>query len=243
MEPNAKWMAVVLSCSVINNRSNNGFGSGLKISTKSSENGGINLNSLFVRKDDNFWEWQLEDDGKFSVCLLQMLIDCNTLPAVDSETIWVNWATSKANVHLWRTLIDCLVTMGNLCKRGITLQSDMCSSNHIFGECSTAKLVSAHISQWVDWWPSKERTVSEMWDHIDSNKSNDVNRKVRRVIWSQRNSKVYNGSMKKEKEMAEEIKFIAFDWIRCRTKFGITWEIWCCNPVKAVATCIALAPR
>ena len=45
--------------------------------------------------------------------------------------------------------------------------------------------------------------------------------------------------------MAEDVKFMAFDQIRCRTNFGklLSWENWCNNPVKVVATSIALAPR
>ncbi|KAJ9536931.1 hypothetical protein OSB04_029664 [Centaurea solstitialis] len=54
------------------------------------------------------------------------------------------------------------------------------------------------------------------------------------VLWAQRNSKVFNEIVQKEKAIGEDIQFKAYDWIRGRTKFGnlLTWENRCCNPTK-----------
>ncbi|KAJ9548444.1 hypothetical protein OSB04_020987 [Centaurea solstitialis] len=142
---------------------------------------------------------------------------------------------SVFSVSVFRFSVRFLLTPSKLCNaKPETL-------NHLFGECSTASIVSAHLSCWLEWWP------------IDASTGNNIHRTVRRVItaaffwvlWTQRNSKIFKGSLKKEREMCEEIHFKAFDWIRCRSNFGkfLTWENWCCNPIKAVSLCIALAPR
>ncbi|KAJ9558431.1 hypothetical protein OSB04_013045 [Centaurea solstitialis] len=55
-------------------------------------------------------------------------------------------------------------------------------------------------------------------------------------IWLHRNKKLFNETCKKEKEIFSEIQYLAFDWIRCRTKFGrlLNWDSWVCNPVESV---------
>ncbi|KAJ9549040.1 hypothetical protein OSB04_021583 [Centaurea solstitialis] len=120
------------------------------------------------------------------------------------------------------------------------------SSDHIFGDCSTAKIVSAHLSSWVNWWPTDIYS-------FDSNSANRLERNIRRTIgaaffwemWNNRNRKAFNGTIKSEKVISEDIKYTAYDWVRCRTKFGkgISWENWCCNPFSVIPSCTSLAPR
>ncbi|KAJ9545124.1 hypothetical protein OSB04_024831 [Centaurea solstitialis] len=169
---------------------------------------------------------------------------------------------NPVNIHLWRTLRDSLATLDNLSKRGVSVPSDECklcnakpeTLNHLFGECSTTSIVSAHLSRWLEWWPVNEITASGIWTQIDASTGNNIHRTVRRVItaaffflvlWTQRNSKIFRGSSKNEREMCEEIRFKAFDWIRCRSNFGkfLTWKNWYCNPIKVASLYIALAPH
>ena len=55
---------------------------------------------------------------------------------------------------------------------------------------------------------------------------------------------VFKGCVKKENDIFREIQFLAFEWLRCRSKGGktICWDSWVCNPANAVRSCI-LAPR
>ena len=112
------------------------------------------------------------------------------LPPADQETIWVKWATSKANVHLWRVQNNRLATRDNLSKRRVSISSPdctLCNSNletvdHIFGTCSTSKIVNAHLSHWISWWPAGGNSAWDLWKGIDSKADNDVDRNVRRII-------------------------------------------------------------
>ena len=65
------------------------------------------------------------------------------------------------------------------------------------------------------------------------------------ILWRQRNEKVFGHASKNEKAMSEEIRFVTFEWIKYRSKFGkrLSWESWCCNASKVVTFCVALAPR
>ena len=62
-------------------------------------------------------------------------------------------------------------------------------------------------------------------------------------LWTQRNNKVFKGIMKNEKEICDDVKFLAYDWIRSRSRFGnsLIWDSWCCNPLNAVLSCNVLA--
>ena len=241
MEPNANWLKVVRSSRDRNNRSSNRVWQRIKSIDTYFDELGINFSNLMQQNSER-WAWTLEPSNNFSVCSFRKLIDSKVLPPADQETIWVKWATNKANIHLWRSLRNSLATMDNLFVRGVVLPSVDCklcnakpeSLNHIFVDCSSAKLVSAHLSQWVEWWPTNATNVTGLWTHIDQGSTNKVQRNVRRLLaatffwalWKQRNGKVFGGPGKSEKELSEEIKLIAFDWIRYRAHFGrlLLWE-------------------
>ncbi|KAJ9554032.1 hypothetical protein OSB04_018077 [Centaurea solstitialis] len=162
----------------------------------------------------------------------------------------------KANIHIWRAINNRLETKDNLSKSGVSVDSLTCplckakpeSVDHIFGNCSTSKIVSALLSQWVGWWPTNDIAVPDLLSKIVSTMGNEVDRKLKNlimaaffwVLWKQRNHKIFKGISKHEKKIMEDIRFTAFDWIRCRTKFGkhLSWEDWCCNPLNVVMSCI-----
>ena len=64
-------------------------------------------------------------------------------------------------------------------------------------------------------------------------------------MWKTRNSKIFKGGVFKEKEIGENIQFLAFEWVRSRLRLGklLSWDNWICNPIKVVAICTHLAPR
>ncbi|KAJ9538095.1 hypothetical protein OSB04_030828 [Centaurea solstitialis] len=238
VEPNAKWKHVISAISESINGSRIGVWKSIQRIGRELEAWGINLQNLIIPNEDNRgWSWQLDDNGEFSVRSLRKFIDCLILPSADSETIWVKGVTSKANVHLWRVMNNRLPTMDNLIKRGVLVNSDGCkfcisnqeSADHVFAACSTTKTVSAYLSNWVNWWPTSARSISDLWESIDSGSSGSLDRMIRRtigaaffwVLWNQRNNKTFSGAVKKEREIAEDIKFLAYDWIRGRVKAGL----------------------
>ncbi|KAJ9560786.1 hypothetical protein OSB04_005946 [Centaurea solstitialis] len=227
-EPSAKWLAVIRSCSGSNSadtrRSNRGTWSQVISIDKHLRELGVNLNSLLrPNSSGSGWVWHLEDSKVFTVSSLRRLIDCISLPAADPATLWIKWVRNKANTHLWRTLINRLVTLDNLAKRvafGYLPYAE--NLNHLFVECSTTRLVSVYLVCWLDWWPDNESSVSGLWEAIGANSSNVVHTKVKQVIatsffwtiWLHRNNKAFTSSMKNEKVICRDIQFLAYDWIR-----------------------------
>ena len=259
-EENAVWMKVIRNCYSGNTRYSGGVWKGIKSIGAQLSELGINFNSL-MQQHNNVWVWPIDPSNAYTVGSFRKIIDGALLPQMDHETLWLKWVPNKANIQVWRTFRNRLPTLDNLSIRGVTLSSLECRScntksesvDHVFAECSSARLVSAHLWRWVDWWPVNCRTVSELWDLIDRNDGNSINRDVKRLItagflwilWRQRNEKVFERVSKNEKSIIEEIRFVTFDWIKHRSKFDnlLSWESWCCNPIKAVTLCIALAPR
>ena len=126
---------------------------------------------------------------------------------------------------------------------------------HIMTACSATRLVSAYISSRVKWWPVTVPSTQSLWTAIcnSDGKQRADEKVVMKVIgvaflwfmWRTRNNKMFNGTLMKEKEIFENIQFLAFDWIRNRFKYGnlMSWDNWIRNPIKAVAICNPLAPR
>ena len=71
--------------------------------------------------------------------------------------------------------------------------------------CSTAKIISAYISTWVDWWPGNEHTAEAIWAKIGKSGESKVHKDVSKVIgadffvsiWTTRNDAVFKRGFKK----------------------------------------------
>ena len=104
-----------------------------------------------------------------------------------------------------------------------------------------------------DWWPASESTAIGIWWKICSLTRDKLLLEVGKVIgvaffwtvWTLRNSKVFRGEYKKEKEIFVDIQYLAFNWIRSRAKYGksLNWDRWVCNPADVVSYCTNLDPR
>ena len=129
------------------------------------------------------------------------------------------------------------------------------SLDHIMGDCSTSRLVAAFMYRWVQWWPIKEVSAHSIWTALCNDDSDKEGSRidVKKVIgaayfwtmWRTRNDKVFSGKLARDKELFENIRFLAFEWIRNRSKFGkvMTWDLWICNPFSIVNLCTSLATR
>ncbi|KAJ9555564.1 hypothetical protein OSB04_010178 [Centaurea solstitialis] len=233
-EPDAKWRTVVRNCNLNYSadgvtRSRCGVWNSIIGTEKDLRDMGINLSSLMQHKaDGGGWSWELESSKNYTVSSLRKLIDGVSLPIADLQTEWIRWIPSKTNVLLWRILTNRLATKDNLQNRGVIMPSTECplclSSSecldHLMATCSTTKLISAHLTNWVDWWPGGEHTVEAIWSKIRTIGKNKVHNEVCKVIgaayftsiWAQRNGMVFKRGVKNEKEICRDIQFLAFDW-------------------------------
>ncbi|GKE01280.1 RNA-directed DNA polymerase, eukaryota, reverse transcriptase zinc-binding domain protein [Tanacetum coccineum] len=80
----------------------------------------------FVPMSDR-WIWSLESSGDFSVASVRKVIDNKLLPDVGTKTRWIKSVPIKVNDHAWKVKIDSLPTRFNISRRGIDIESIMCS--------------------------------------------------------------------------------------------------------------------
>ncbi|KAJ9560212.1 hypothetical protein OSB04_005372 [Centaurea solstitialis] len=239
-EPNAMWNKVVKCCY---GRTRSGGASNYNHGTWNSIFGvekdlvdlGINVGNLLKPKEDGSgWVWELDPSNEYTVKSMRKLIDGVMLPTADTKTEWIRWVPNNCNIFLWRTLYNRLPTRDNLQKRGVEISSVDCPIchteleclNHLMLSCSTAKTISAHLANWVDWWPTNSIAVAEFWDRIRDAGKKVSHEDICKVIgvaflntmWNMRNSKVFNGEISKDLDIVRCIQTVAFNWIRCRSR-------------------------
>nr|GEZ15977.1 RNA-directed DNA polymerase, eukaryota [Tanacetum cinerariifolium] len=95
-------------------------------------------------------------DGSFSVKEIRNHLDDMFMPSSSAPTRWVKHVPIKINIFAWKARRDCLPTRVNLVRRGITLDSVMCSicnsseedAQHVFFRCDVAQAILRHICRW-----------------------------------------------------------------------------------------------
>ncbi|KAJ9537406.1 hypothetical protein OSB04_030139 [Centaurea solstitialis] len=237
-ELEAKWRKVVQNCNAMPvTRRGGGVWSTICNIEKDLGNIGINLLTLMCPKADGTgWEWHLDSTRKYTVSSLRKLIDAVSLPSDGRKTDWIRWLPNKANILLWRVRINRLATRDNLARRGVAMPSNVCpmclssteNLDHVMANCSTSKVVGAYMTSWVDWWPVRETTVEGFWSSLNAIGGDNITKEVRKVIgtaffwniWIHRNNTAFNSCVKKEIEIFRNTQFLAFEWIRCRSKSG-----------------------
>ncbi|GKB24959.1 RNA-directed DNA polymerase, eukaryota, reverse transcriptase zinc-binding domain protein [Tanacetum coccineum] len=103
---------------------------------------GVSLVSMNDR-----WVLSLEGSGDFSVASVRKLIDDRRLSDVSSKTRWIKAMHIKVYVHAWKVRLDCLPTRLNISRRGMDIDSILCSicgnavesSRYLFFDCHVVK--------------------------------------------------------------------------------------------------------
>ncbi|GJV04843.1 RNA-directed DNA polymerase, eukaryota, partial [Tanacetum coccineum] len=111
----------------------------------------------FVLMSDR-WIWSLESSGDLSVASVRKVIDDKLLPDVGTKTRWIKSVPIKVNVHAWKVKIDSLPTRFNISRRGIDIESIMCSicdngaesTSHLFFTCHMVRDITRKITSWWD---------------------------------------------------------------------------------------------
>nr|GEW04786.1 RNA-directed DNA polymerase, eukaryota [Tanacetum cinerariifolium] len=119
------------------------------------------LGSVTLSASKDKWICDLNGDGVFRVKEVCTILDDVFFPSAADATRWVKYILIKINVFAWRARLDRLPTRSNLVRRGVVLDSSLCSMcglvpediHHVLFRCDTAKLVFRRICRWwdLDW--------------------------------------------------------------------------------------------
>nr|GEX08999.1 RNA-directed DNA polymerase, eukaryota, reverse transcriptase zinc-binding domain protein [Tanacetum cinerariifolium] len=116
------------------------------------------LEGLILPNMIDRWMWSISRDRNFSVSSVRNYIDDKILGTVSSKTQWCKFVPIKVNILSWRIKLNNLPTCLNLSRRGLELQTILCSScnlavestDHLFFSCSMMKDLYASIAKWWD---------------------------------------------------------------------------------------------
>ncbi|KAL4577428.1 hypothetical protein LXL04_013537 [Taraxacum kok-saghyz] len=105
----------------------------------------------------DFWYWQIDPDGKFTVAGTRNWIDEKVLPSAMCSTKWCSWVPKKVNIFVWRVLWKRLPTRVALKARGIGVESVLCPTcsdeeetvNHVISSCSVASSIWDLVTRWL----------------------------------------------------------------------------------------------
>nr|GEV29767.1 hypothetical protein [Tanacetum cinerariifolium] len=102
---------------------------------------------FFIGCEPDSWSWSPDVHNGFSVASAHRLVDSHFLGAAPLATRWNKCIPIKANVFLWRAMLNKLPTRVNLDRRGIDVDSLLClvfhedveTVNHLFFSYEVAK--------------------------------------------------------------------------------------------------------
>ncbi|CAI9281688.1 unnamed protein product [Lactuca saligna] len=73
------------------------------------------------------WMCTLSSDGVFHVDALRFQIDCSNIPSMETHLRWIHEIPLKVTCFIWRANLDRIPTACALLKRGIQLESPLCT--------------------------------------------------------------------------------------------------------------------
>nr|KAJ0197364.1 hypothetical protein LSAT_V11C700352090 [Lactuca sativa] len=104
------------------------------------------------------WRCTLSSDGAFHVDALRFKIDCWNIPSMETHLKWIHEIPLKVTCFIWRANLDRIPTACALLKRGIQLDSPICTycgtaeedASHVLLRCPMAMQVWDWVFRWCD---------------------------------------------------------------------------------------------
>ena len=172
------------------------------------------------------WIWKADANGEFSVNKARSLMFNCHRQITDIHMKWKGWVPLKCKIMVWRAMLNRMPTKVELCKRGVTLPSDLCNlcdleletTNHLFTGC----VFAAEIWSWVESWchlpPIFAFDVSDFLKIANLQATSKHSRYILRgivfttlwAIWNERNDRIFKGKRRRAIEVVESIKMTSF---------------------------------
>nr|GEU56944.1 RNA-directed DNA polymerase, eukaryota, reverse transcriptase zinc-binding domain protein [Tanacetum cinerariifolium] len=141
---------------------------GLEFSFRRNPRGGVEHAQLEILKEkvegcilsnmNDRWAWSLKGSGEFLASSVRKVIDATLLPKGTTKTRWIKAVPIKINIHAWKVKHDCLPTRVNISRRGMEIESMLCSmcdnpvesSRHLYFSCHFISKFMRKITRWWD---------------------------------------------------------------------------------------------
>nr|KAJ0219093.1 hypothetical protein LSAT_V11C300139740 [Lactuca sativa] len=199
------------------------------------------------------WRCKLSSDGMFFVCSIRQLIDkLQVSIPVTPVIVWSKAVPIKVLCFIWRVAQSRIPSAVALERRGIIVNSTLCSScigrlecaDHVLIDCLFTTQIRNCIWSWcgVSSEQASLKTISDL-IHFASTWDSQVKRKRFVVIcygllwnlWRFRNKRLFQMEGTSVHNGIECIKSMVFYWLKHRGNNGIcSWEEWFISPFSGL---------
>ncbi|KAJ0880137.1 putative RNA-directed DNA polymerase [Helianthus annuus] len=203
------------------------------------------VSGLHMGLGRDVWKWNFAADGSFNVAGIKEKLSMANRIRPTRVFKWNNWVPKKVAIVAWRAEMDRLPTKCALAMRNITVQNNLCAlcgdyaetSEHIFVTCQFAQVIWQNIAEWCNIPPIIAFDLYDLLSlHEACSGASTKKKKVLHAVilvamwslWKIRNESVFRQSVPNTTRTLDEIKAMAFLWVKNRSKmFALTWEDWC----------------
>ncbi|KAJ0757712.1 putative RNA-directed DNA polymerase [Helianthus annuus] len=200
------------------------------------------LNARAGSVGPDVWRWNYEADGSFCVANIKKALGSVGRVSPDRVFEWNNWVPKKVGIVAWRADMERLPTMSALARRNVPISNQMCvlcgdyieTSDHVFVSCHFAQSIWQNLAIWCRLPPIIAFGIKDLLTLHGSRASSRMGKAIHAVvlvafwsIWKMRNEVVFKQAVPNVAKSLDEIKSMAFLWVKSRSKVvSLTWENW-----------------
>nr|GFA01596.1 RNA-directed DNA polymerase, eukaryota [Tanacetum cinerariifolium] len=178
------------------------------------------IDSVDLSNAPDCWVCNSSEDGIFRVKDIRNSIDDLVLPSWPEPTKWVKFVSIKINIFGWRARRNCLPSRLNLMRRGVDMESSLCSVCGLYEDYEPW----SSFSSWDEWFSSIRLAAN--------------NKKILEgvfyvawwSIWVFRNRLLFDDKAPARSKIVDDIMSISFFWCKNRCNWAFSWEEWLKNP-------------
>ncbi|KAJ0433682.1 putative reverse transcriptase zinc-binding domain-containing protein [Helianthus annuus] len=202
------------------------------------------LQQVKVSGGKDSWVWANNEGQKFSTKSIRWEIELfASVPSDVSLFKWNPWAPLKVNYLGWRAELGKVAAKTALERRGVVIQSNICSrcglepetSDHIFVKCIWARSVWWCVFRWMRIPVLCEiDSVSHILEYIATQIGSKTWKKIVHMvvlgclwrIWLVRNEKEFNCNMIPVPKIIDQLKEETFLWLNNRASSKVEGNKW-----------------
>ncbi|KAJ0477029.1 putative RNA-directed DNA polymerase [Helianthus annuus] len=201
------------------------------------------LNGYVLESGPDRWAWKYETSGFFSVSSIKSWLGSFNRSVPQHIFKWNSWVPKKVAIVAWRGEMERLPTRQALSARNVPVLDQRCvmcgeyieTCEHLFVSCQFAQIIWQNVADWCKIPPIYAFGLKDLLVLHESVSGSRMKRKALHAVvlvsiwclWKARNELVFRQTNPNTIKLLEEIKAMAFLWVKNRAKLeAFSWEAW-----------------